>query len=266
MIGYIYITTNLINGKQYIGRKTRRNKYKPESYIGSGVTLKRAIKKYGKENFKKEVLEDNIKSFEELCEKEIFYIKKYNAAKSKKFYNITDGGKDRVNNLDKDYLKKFSDARKGKKLCKDHVEKLRKAHKNQINENLYKSVLQYSLNNEFIKEFSSCTEATLYLNKNKGSSSQITKAYRFSEPIWGFYWKYKEENKDNNFIIPERNNFKKYKGVSWNRIIGKYMASINIDKKKYYLGSYNTPEEAYNAYINKKLEVIKAISKNNNND
>lgn len=55
MYGYIYKTTNLINGKFYIG-KHKSEKYDP-SYYGSGKIIRLAIKKYGLENFKNEVLE-----------------------------------------------------------------------------------------------------------------------------------------------------------------------------------------------------------------
>lgn len=35
MYGYIYITTNLINGKRYIGQKKAKN-FLAEGYLGSG--------------------------------------------------------------------------------------------------------------------------------------------------------------------------------------------------------------------------------------
>jgi hypothetical protein len=50
----VYKTTNLINGKYYIGKHATDNIN--DSYLGSGKALKRAIKKYGKENFKREIL------------------------------------------------------------------------------------------------------------------------------------------------------------------------------------------------------------------
>ena len=49
MYGYVYITTNKITGKQYIG-KHRAKKF-DSSYKGSGKYLLRAFNKYGKDNF-----------------------------------------------------------------------------------------------------------------------------------------------------------------------------------------------------------------------
>jgi len=83
----IYLTTNLINQRKYIGLDSKNN----PKYLGSGKALKLAIKKYGKENFEKRTL-CYCGSFEELLEKEKYYIKKYNAVKSPEFYNIAEGG------------------------------------------------------------------------------------------------------------------------------------------------------------------------------
>ena len=53
MYGFIYITTNLINGKQYIGQHKGDGN---DNYLGSGDEIKLAIKKYGKKNFKRETI------------------------------------------------------------------------------------------------------------------------------------------------------------------------------------------------------------------
>jgi group I intron endonuclease len=50
----IYETKNPINGKIYRGKHSTTNPY--DEYLGSGTMLKKAFLKYGKENFKKEVL------------------------------------------------------------------------------------------------------------------------------------------------------------------------------------------------------------------
>ena len=84
---FIYITTNIVNGKRYIGQHYGKIN---DTYLGSGLDLIKAVKKYGKENFKREILE--ICKKEELDEKEKYWIKKYNAYESNNFYNLTEGG------------------------------------------------------------------------------------------------------------------------------------------------------------------------------
>jgi len=85
---YIYKTINLINNKIYIGKS--QNTFNP-SYFGSGSILKKAIKKYGRLNFKVEVLE-KCSSLEDLDIREVFWIKEYNSLNPDVGYNITSGG------------------------------------------------------------------------------------------------------------------------------------------------------------------------------
>lgn len=82
----IYKVTNLISGKSYIGQYSGNK----QDYYGSGKLIKRAIQKYGIENFKKEILEI-CSSKKQLNEREIYWIKKLNS-KSLNGYNLTDGG------------------------------------------------------------------------------------------------------------------------------------------------------------------------------
>jgi len=55
MFYFIYKTTNLINHKYYVGK--RQTKCLDDGYLGSGLAFKRAVRKYGKNNFKREILE-----------------------------------------------------------------------------------------------------------------------------------------------------------------------------------------------------------------
>ena len=91
MYGFIYITTNHINGKQYIGQKKYDNSNKWKKYLGSGIALKRAIEKYGESNFSKEIIEE-CQTKEILDDREKYWINYYNAVDSDDFYNIASGG------------------------------------------------------------------------------------------------------------------------------------------------------------------------------
>jgi len=51
-MNFIYIITNLINGKQYVGSHCGDEN---DTYLGSGKIFLKAYKKYGKENFKREI-------------------------------------------------------------------------------------------------------------------------------------------------------------------------------------------------------------------
>ncbi len=90
----IYKTTNLINNKIYIGQSYKND---PE-YLGSGLLIIKAINKYGKENFKKEILEECEKR-EYLNDREIYWISYYNSSNKSIGYNISLGGEAPMTNL-----------------------------------------------------------------------------------------------------------------------------------------------------------------------
>lgn len=51
--GYVYEIRNNVNGKSYIGSRKLALDTSWEQYMGSGVLIKKAIRKYGRENFTK---------------------------------------------------------------------------------------------------------------------------------------------------------------------------------------------------------------------
>ena len=152
---YVYEITNLINGKKYIGKRSCHCPIEEDKYMGSGKLLKKAIDKYGKENFKKDILQ--ICENEEMAyEWEKVYIEQAKAYKNDKYYNISTGGdgfssydikklweddiykanmcKKFKNRKHSDKTKeKMSIAHKGKKLTEEHKEKLRISCKNRVN-------------------------------------------------------------------------------------------------------------------------------------
>lgn len=88
---YVYEITNMINNKKYIGKRSCKCPIEDDKYMGSGYLLEKAKKKYGIENFKKEILE--ICDTEELAfELEKRYIKIRNAVNDINYYNIASGG------------------------------------------------------------------------------------------------------------------------------------------------------------------------------
>lgn len=134
----VYKTTNLVNNNFYVGKDSYNN----PTYLGSGVILHHAIKKYGKENFKKEILEEAT-SLKDLADKEIKWIAKLNPS-----YNIQPGGtggdslsnhpdrekliQKRIENYS-DYARHIaSKTHKGKTITEEHKNLIRKKAKHKF--------------------------------------------------------------------------------------------------------------------------------------
>lgn len=125
--GYIYKTTNLLNGKVYIGKK--KSRFNPK-YYGSGIILKRAINKEGSNNFKLEVICYGLTK-KQISELEKQYIAKYRYILGKNnVYNISDGG-DGNPNGSKTYKEmcqcNFCKTKRGEPFTKEHKENMSRA-------------------------------------------------------------------------------------------------------------------------------------------
>lgn len=103
----VYQTTNTLNGKIYIGRhKLVRTK---DYYLGSGSLIKQAIRKYGRENFKFEIL-FKFKTLKESEDKEAKLVDEEFVARSDT-YNLIVGG--------------AGPGGKGKKISESHKDAIR---------------------------------------------------------------------------------------------------------------------------------------------
>lgn len=168
-IGYIYLVTNTINNKKYIGQTIQKPSYRFKQHCQCAMDdkpdfnmlLPRAINKYGVENFKMDILyEFKENSKEELKEilniTEIECISKYHTLSNENGYNITKGG-------------------------------------NFVSDLSYKPVDQYSLDGEFIKTWDSMSDAAYILDGDRTKSpwiGRVCAGKRGGVTAFGYVWRY----------------------------------------------------------------------------
>lgn len=147
MLGQVYCIKNTITNQRYIGitkysfKKRYGNRVDWWNASSINIKVKNSVAIYGHQNFKVTILEEC--RVEELAEREIFYIKKFNSLHPSGF-NLTSGGnhnyfiseesrdKNRQAHLGKPAWNK------GKKLCKEHVENYKLSLKRRIESGEYK--------------------------------------------------------------------------------------------------------------------------------
>lgn len=115
---YIYKITNLITGFYYIGRHSTMNLN--DGYMGSGTLLNELFELYGKENFKKEILEF-LSDFDALKAREKQIVNR-DFLKLPNVLNMNeggDGGWEHVNNNVE--LRKAKNRRAGLKMFKKNL-------------------------------------------------------------------------------------------------------------------------------------------------
>lgn len=123
---FIYLTTNLINEKQYIGDHSTNNI--DDGYLGSGHPyFRNAVKEYGKENFKREILEF-FDTKEEAFDAQEKYIKQYNTLVPNGYNISPKGGIKCIGSVAKETKERISKSLKGKNVGKKHSLKQNKEH------------------------------------------------------------------------------------------------------------------------------------------
>jgi group I intron endonuclease len=120
--GIIYMIKNKINDKIYIGQTIRSFSDRIMGHKNGLCNdhLKASFQKYGFDNFEFSII-DTAETFEELNQKEIYYINLYDSRNRNKGYNIEIGG--RNSTASEETLEKMSRAHKGSKQSKEWVEK-----------------------------------------------------------------------------------------------------------------------------------------------
>lgn len=190
----IYMITSP-SGKSYIGRslnlEERLNKYK-NLLCSDQQYIYHAILKYGWDNMKVTILyseERNELSNDTLNRLEEEFIEKFNTL-IPNGYNLKTGGNQPL--LSKETKEKMSIAKIGKRFSEEHRKKLSIAqNKEEVKRKKSlthrRSVVQLSIQGEFIKEWYSLTEASENLNISRSS---IYQSCRKGYIAHGYKWKY----------------------------------------------------------------------------
>lgn len=195
----IYLITNKINGKRYIGKtkKSYQERFKEHclSYNhGCRTYIACAIHKYGKDNFSIQLIDkvkdDTWKYWEN------YYIKKYNSHYTQGGYNITWGGDSnpmdiplvREKHLEKCQSQEFIEKQRKKSLGKLHSDKTKELCRQRTLANLDVCIAGFKKYNEsrktkvgmiendvIIKEFDSLSAACAYLGCNRKSYTSCIK-------------------------------------------------------------------------------------------
>lgn len=194
-IHYVYKITNNLSGKFYIGKHSIQEGRKRDRYFGSGLALKQAIEKYGRENFTKEVIM-YCETAQEALDLEYSLIK--DLVNNTMCYNLVGGGL-LHREVSKETRAKISKSSMGKKGTMKDKEWSNESKQNlSLTNHKNKSVYQYTMNWEFVKEYRNVATAGRETGFNRHSiglcaSGKIRKSGRsYYKQTGGFRWTYKK--------------------------------------------------------------------------
>lgn len=188
MIHYIYKITNTINNKVYVGIHSTNNIN--DGYMGSGVALKSAFKKYGLSNFTKEVIQ-TANTREEVSNLETQIVTE-EFCKLTTNYNLKTGG-DECCAHHESTRKKMSIAQTGRKRTPERIEQMRQhmlKNNPMQNEESRNKVRQSKLGKPRSQELKDKVSATLkgkqpaFLNPRVKANQELINRWRLLDQIY----------------------------------------------------------------------------------
>lgn len=187
----VYKITNNINNKYYIGKHQTNNL--DDCYMGSGKILRYAIKKYGIENFTKEILFvfDNEQEMNDK-EKELVVV-------SEETYNLCEGGKGGFSFINSNGLNgtKLGNLKFKEKLLNNNFKKIFSCNQSLKLKNYYRSNQSHWLGKTHLKntkEKISSANKKMIGNKNSQYGTRwitnglINKKIKYNEEMPINYW------------------------------------------------------------------------------
>ena len=224
---FIYKATSATTKKVYIGQSSqtlqeRINQHNSQAFgAQNNYHFHNAIRKYGTDDFHYEIIEDNIKTIEELNEREKYWISYYDSYYNG--YNSTLGGDGRQTRDDKIILKLFQEGKTTQEISvitgydrstiyKSYKENgISKENLRRVNaltkQRCSRKVQQYDLCGNFIKEWDSCSDCGRYFG-NQSLISSICVQRDGVLSAYGFLFKYTDDPRNISDWVDRLNNKK----------------------------------------------------------
>lgn len=208
----VYKITNKVTGKIYVGitnqgSGTRYRKHWYDARIGDPCPIHKSMAKYGEENFTLEII-DFAETYDELKEKEKFWIKELNSRDRNVGYNVTEGGDGTFGKMHSEETKeKIRQKAIGRKISEETKQKMSKSRTGKCSDKQKEHlkrislqtkaipVLQFSKTGEFIARYESVSEASRQTGINSDTiERQLKKPLKnLNDHRIKFIWK-KEES------------------------------------------------------------------------
>lgn len=239
---YIYKVTNLLNGRFYIGKRCHKTPYN-DNYMGSGKLIKKAIIKYGKENFVKEIVQvfdDEDSCF--LLEKELVTKE---LVSDPNCYNMHEGGKGGFYHISRLPIEERPNIIALRAKIESGEIKVGGDTTQYYTESTYEKLKVASKKGNDKLRVLRQTNPEIFVESNKKISIKMTQNNSMKDKMW--------VEKDSVRKCIHKNEYNQYKTLGWINAKDKYELNAKTMKRRWINnGSSNkwVKSDKYNEYLN----------------